>query len=79
MSAGPKHTPEKSLFVGPIIRAEHKLGAVEGKTSMSQPDSLAKDDKHEGKTGFGQANYYRQGVLVPGGPGKRPMARGRSR
>jgi hypothetical protein len=41
--------------------------------------SPAKSDKPEHKTGFAQGTYYRQGVLVPGGPHKGSMPRSRSR
>jgi hypothetical protein len=79
MSAGPKDTPEKSLFADPNIPPKQEPGTVEDKTSISPPDQPDKSGKHDAKAGFGEANYYRQGVLVRGGPGKGPMPRGRSR
>ena len=79
MSAGPKDTPEKSLFADPNIRTEQEPGTVEDKSSISPPNPPDKGGKHGVKAGFGEANYYRQGVLVRGGPGKGPMSRGRSR
>jgi len=79
MSAGPKDTPEKSLFPEPNIRAEQKPGTVEAKPSISPPNPPDKSGKDGIKAGFGEPNYYRQGVLVRGGPVKGPMPRGRSR
>ena len=78
MRAGPKVTPEKSLFADPNIPAEQEAGTVEDKTSISPPDQPDKSGKHEVKAGFGEANCYRQGVLVRG-PGKGAMPRGRNR
>jgi hypothetical protein len=78
MSAGPKDTPEKSRFADPNIRTEQEPGTLEDKTSISRPDQPNKSGKLEAKAGFGEANYYRQGVLVRG-PGMGAMPRGRSR
>ncbi len=75
MSAGRKAKPEKSL---PTLQF-HELAAPTGKNTASPVKSLAKPGEPERKTGFAQGTYYRQGVLVPGGPHKGPMPRSRSR
>lgn len=75
MSAGRKAKPEKSL---PTLQS-HELAAPTGKNTASPIKSPAKPGEPERKTGFAQGTYYRQGVLVPGGPHKGPMPRSRSR
>jgi len=75
MSAGRKAKPENSL---PTLQS-HELAARTGKNTASRTKSPAKPVEPERKTGFAQGTYYRQGVLVPGGPHKGPMPRSRSR
>lgn len=75
MNAGRKAKPEKSL---PTLQS-HELAAPTGKNTASPVKSPAKPGEPERKTGFAQGTYYRQGVLVPGGPHKGPMPRSRSR
>ena len=75
MSAGRKTKPENSL---PTLQS-HELAAPTGKNSVSRTKSPAKSGEPERKTEFAQGTYYRQGVLVPGGPHKGPMPRSRSR
>ena len=48
-------------------------------STASQPDSQAKPPLPETKAKFGQATFYRQGVLVPGGPHKSPTPRSKNR
>ena len=67
MSAGPK--PDSASF----------LAYVANKKPAAQADPSSKSGKPEGKTGFAPGNYYRQGVLVPGGPPKSATLRGKSR
>jgi hypothetical protein len=68
MSAGRKTKSEKSLLTPhpaqPVAAGDKKV------------DLLADSSK---KPGFAQGTYYRQGVLVPGGPPKSAMLRGRGR
>jgi hypothetical protein len=67
MSAGQKMKPEKSLSP-----AADQSAAAGGKETALPADSSK-------KPGFAQGTYYRQGVLVPGGPPKSAMLRGRGR
>ncbi len=75
MSAGRKAKPEKSL---PTPYPD-RPAAVADKNAASQPESSTKSGEPERKSGFAQGTYYRQGVLVPGGPHKGAMPRSRSR
>ena len=75
MSAGRKAKSEKSPAPRQPGETLDKPAAAADKDAASP----AKSDKPEHKTGFAQGTYYRQGVLVPGGPHKGPMPRSRSR
>lgn len=79
MSAGPKTTSKKSLAPGQPRKIPDQTAAAVDKNAASHPDSSTKSGKTERKAEFAQATYYRQGVLVPGGPHKGPMPRSRSR
>jgi hypothetical protein len=68
MSAGQKMKSEKSLSTP---RSDQP--AATGNKEAPLPAESSK------KAGFAQGTYYRQGVLVPGGPPKGAMLRGRSR
>ena len=72
MSAGRKSNPEPSPAAWPFS---------EPAASAANPDtqSLSKSARPENKAGFAQGNYYRQGVLVPGGPPKSVTTRGKNR
>jgi hypothetical protein len=67
MSAGQKVKSEKSLSPA----ADQPASA--GNKESAIPAESSK------KPGFAQGTYYRQGVLVPGGPPKGAMLRGRGR
>jgi hypothetical protein len=75
MSAGRKAKLEKSL---PTPHSDRPATATD-KNEASRPESSTKSGEPERKSGFAQGTYYRQGVLVPGGPHKGPMPRTRSR
>jgi hypothetical protein len=70
MSAGPKQTPAKSVTPPHSQNISEQPGVVSGKVTAAHIDMPAKTGKQERKAEFGQATYYRQGVLVPGGPHK---------
>jgi hypothetical protein len=67
MSAGQKLKSEKS----PSPAADQSATAGQKETALPAESSK--------KPGFAQGTYYRQGVLVPGGPPKSAMLRGRGR
>ena len=75
MSAGRKESPEKSVL--PRLTRKNPDWPLMGvpKDAASQADLPVKS----GKTEFAQGTYYRQGVLVPGGPHKGAMPRTRTR
>jgi len=75
MSAGRKAKSEKSPAHGQPGETSVQPASAAADKNASSP---AKSDKPE-KTGFAPGTYYRQGVLVPGGPHKGPMPRSRSR
>jgi hypothetical protein len=79
MSAGTKAKPEKSLAPHQPEKIPDQPAAAVDKDAASPPESSTKSSKPESKVGFAQGTYYRQGVLVPGGPHKGPMPRSRSR
>ena len=68
MSAGHKMKSEKS----PSIPHADLAAAASNKEAALPADSSK-------KSGFAQGTYYRQGVLVPGGPPKGATLRGRGR
>jgi len=68
MSAGQKMKSEKSLST-----PRSQQTAAAGNKESALPAESSK------KPGFAQGTYYRQGILVPGGPPKGAMLRGRSR
>ena len=75
MSAGRKESPEKSVLPR-LTRKNPDRPAMEVlKDAAAQADLPVK----AGKTEFAQGTYYRQGVLVPGGPHKGAMPRTRTR
>lgn len=79
MSAGPKAKSETSLALRqPGKIPDHPVAAVD-ETDALPPESSTRSDKPQRKTEFAQGTYYRQGVLVPGGPHKGPMPRSRIR
>jgi hypothetical protein len=75
MSAGRKAKPEKSL---PTPHPDRPATGA-GKNAPPQAESPTKPGEPERKSGFAQGTYYRQGVLVPGGPHKSATPRGRIR
>lgn len=79
MSAGLKESPEKSVLPRQPKRNSDQSATEVLKDAASHIDSSTKSDKPERKTEFAQGTYYRQGVLVPGGPHKGPMPRSRNR
>jgi len=79
MSAGPKSNSKRSTPPGPPRTIPDQFAAAVHKDAASHPGSSMKSGKPERKAEFGQATYYRQGVLVPGGLHKSPMPRSRSR
>ena len=79
MSAGRKAKPEKSLAPRQPGKIPDQAAVAVDKDASSHPESLTKSGKPEHKAGFAQGTYYRQGVLVPGGPHKGPLPRSRSR
>ena len=79
MSAGRKESPEKSLSPRQPRRNPDQPEATVAKTAESHSDSSTKSGKEQPKTPFAQGTYYRQGVLVPGGPHKGAMPRTRNR
>jgi hypothetical protein len=79
MSAGPKSNSKKSISPGQPGSIPDQIAAAVQKIAATHPGSSMKSGKPERKAEFGQATYYRQGVLVPGGPHKSPMPRSRSR
>ncbi len=79
MSAGPKTDSKKSIAPDPSRTIPDQTAAAADKNAASHPDSSMKSGKPERKAEFAQATYYRQGVLVPGGPHKGPMPRSKSR
>ena len=79
MSDGPKSKSKKSLAPGKPGKIPDQTAAAIDQSAASHPGSLTKPAKSERKAEFGQATYYRQGVLVPGGLHKNPMPRSRSR
>jgi hypothetical protein len=79
MSAGMKVKPEKSIAPPQPGKIPDQPAAAIDKDAVSLPESSTKSGKPERKVEFAQGTYYRQGVLVPGGPHKGPMPRSRSR
>jgi hypothetical protein len=67
MSSGRKESPEKSV------------SPLQPGTIPDRPDAPGKSGETQGKTGFAQGTFYRQGVRVPGGPGKSAIPRTRNR
>ncbi len=54
-------------------------GKIPGKSVGGTKAASAKSTQPETTTGFAPGNYYRQGVLVPGGPHKSALPRTRNR
>ena len=79
MSVGRKAKPEKSLASLQPGKTPYRPEATVDKNAASQPEPSIKSGKPERKVEFAQGTYYRQGVLVPGGPHKGPMPRVRNR
>jgi len=79
MSAGRKESPEKSVSPSQSNKNPDQPATEVGKDAASNTDSSAKSVKPERKVEFAQGTYYRQGVLVPGGPHKGAMPRNRNR
>ncbi len=79
MSAGRKESPEKSVSPPQPKRNPDQPATEVHKDAASHGDSSTKSGKPERKAEFAQGTYYRQGVLVPGGPHKGPMPRTRNR
>jgi hypothetical protein len=79
MSAGRKENPEKSVSPRQPKKNPDQPATAVHKSAASPTDSSTKSDKPEHKAAFAQGTYYRQGVLVPGGPHKSPMPRSRNR
>ena len=79
MSVGRKAKPEKSLAPSPPGKIPEHPAVARDANAAPHPESSGKSGKPE-RVEFAQGTYYRQGVLVPGGPhAKNPMARGRNR
>ncbi len=76
MSAGRK---DKPLSPRPSQTMSDWSVAPVHKDAASQTNSSEKSGKPDNKAVFAQGTYYRQGVLVPGGPRKGPMPRSRNR
>ena len=79
MSAGRKAKSEKSLAPHQSEKIPEQSAVAVDKSAASPPEASTKSGKPERKVEFAQGTYYRQGVLVPGGPHKGPMPRNRSR
>lgn len=79
MSAGRKESPEKSVSPRQPKRNPDQPATEVRKDAASHTDSSTKSGKPERKAEFAQGTYYRQGVLVPGGPHKSPVPRSRNR
>jgi hypothetical protein len=78
MSAGSKSHPEQSTPESGPAKTEGK--PVEArKHAVSKTATGDKSGSQAGSPAFAQGAYYRQGVLVPGGPPTRTTSRGRSR
>ena len=75
MPSGRKESLEKPVSPLPPKKTPDQPAAEVHKDA----DSPAKSGKPQGKAEFAQGNYYRQGVLVPGGPHKGAMPRTRNR
>jgi hypothetical protein len=75
MSVGPKEIPAKSVAPRQPRNITGQHEAAPGKVATPQADTPSKAGKQERKAEFGQATYYRQGVLVPGGPHKSTVPR----
>ncbi len=78
MSVGRKAKPEKSLASLQPGKTPDRPVATADKNAASHPESSIRSGKPE-RVEFAQGTYYRQGVLVPGGPHKGPMPRVRNR
>jgi hypothetical protein len=76
MNAGRKDPPLSPLLFKKI---PDRPATPVHKDAALQTDSSEKSGKPEHKAGFAPGTYYRQGVLVPGGPHKGPMPRSKSR
>jgi hypothetical protein len=75
MSAGRKESPEKYALPRLTKKNPDRPLTEVPKDAASHADVPTKS----GKTEFAQATYYRQGVLVPGGPHKGALPRTRYR
>jgi hypothetical protein len=71
MSPGRKANTKKSAVTG---SGRPSANSVAGKKPAPGQAASAQT-----WTGFGPGNYYRQGVLVPGGPHKGAMPRNKTR
>jgi len=78
MSAGPKASPDKSA---PESAQANTVTRNAGGRKQAAPKTGAanKTDAAGLRPAVAQGAYYRQGVLVPGGPPNRIASRGRNR
>jgi hypothetical protein len=66
----------KSAFLKPPADPEATSGRP---APAGRLDAAKREPSSERKAGFAPAAYYRQGVLVPGGPATRTMPRARKK
>ncbi len=79
MSSGRKESPEKSVSPLQPGTIPDRPATSARKDATSHADAPGKSGEPQGKTGFAQGTFYRQGVRVPGGPGKSAIPRTRNR
>ena len=79
MSAGRKESPEKSVSLRQRKTSPDQPATEVLKVAVAHTDASTKSDKPECKVEFAQGTYYRQGVRVPAGSQKNPLARTRNR
>lgn len=79
MSSGRKESPEKSVSPLQPGTIPDRPATSARNDATSHADAPGKSGETQGKTGFAQGTFYRQGVRVPGGPGKSAIPRTRNR
>ena len=79
MSSGRKESPEKSFSPLQPGTIPDQPATSARKDAASHADAPTKSGEPQGKTGFAQGTYYRQGVRVPGGLSKSAIPRSRNR
>jgi hypothetical protein len=78
MSAGSKFSPEQPVAESASAQTRDKPAALR-KQAVAKAATANKSGSQADSPAFAQGAYYRQGVLVPGGPPARAVYRGKNR